>query len=600
MNLTFSGNRVASRGGGIYNDNSSVPTLTAVVISNNEAQVGGGISNYTSSNPSLTNVTFSGNQAVAGGGMYNFNSSPTLATAIFDANQTQSSGSGMYNYSSSPMLAGVTFSGNQTSGGTGGGMYNRTSSSPSLTDVTFSGNQAQSGGGIFNDSASNPTLTNVVFKGNQASNYYGGGIANFSSSPTLMNVTFSGNYADAAGGGMYNESSGPILTNVTFTGNASDTSYGGGIYNFASSPTLTNGVIWNNLAGISGDQIYNDGGSFTISYSDIQGSGGSGAGWDTAMGTDGGNNIDDNPLFVTLVNPTTAPTTAGDLHLQVGSPAVNAGDNGVCPATDLDGIPRPQNALCDMGAYEQIGTEIDVRGNGISIADGDMTPSTADHTDFGSTAVGGFSAITRTFTILNTGLADLNLTDSPRVSIGGLHAADFALATDASTPITAGGQTTFQVAFDPSACGLRQATISIANNDADENPYNFSIQGIGIASSFPDVPSSHWAWQFVETIFCSGLTAGYPDGTYRPDNQVIRAEMAVFLKKGIHGASYLPPTADGSHPFSDISGHWAEAWIEDLFDEGFTSGFPDGTFRPLNNVTCPERWILHRCSRSLG
>ena len=111
-------------------------------------------------------------------------------------------------------------------------------------------------------------------------------------------------------------------------------------------------------------------------------------------------------------------------------------------------------------------------------------------------------------------------------------------------------------------------------------------------STFPDVPENHWAWQFVEAIFSAGLTSGFPDGTYRPDNPVTRAEMAVFIKKGIHGSTYTPPTPDGSHPFSDIAGHWAEAWIEDLFDEGFTSGFPDGTYRPDNQVTRAEMAVF--------
>ena len=111
-------------------------------------------------------------------------------------------------------------------------------------------------------------------------------------------------------------------------------------------------------------------------------------------------------------------------------------------------------------------------------------------------------------------------------------------------------------------------------------------------ATFPDVHSDHWAWQFVEALVDAGLTAGYPDGTYRPDNPVTRAEMAVFIKKGIHGSTYTPPTPDGSHPFSDISGHWAEAWIEDLYDEGFTSGFPDGTYRPQNQVTRAEMAVF--------
>ena len=106
------------------------------------------------------------------------------------------------------------------------------------------------------------------------------------------------------------------------------------------------------------------------------------------------------------------------------------------------------------------------------------------------------------------------------------------------------------------------------------------------------MPSSHWAYPFIEAIAGAGLTAGYPDGTYRPLNQVTRAEMAVFLKKGIHGSTYTPPASDCSHPFSDIDGHWAEAWIEDLYDEGFTSGFPDGTYRPDNQVTRAEMAVF--------
>ena len=112
-----------------------------------------------------------------------------------------------------------------------------------------------------------------------------------------------------------------------------------------------------------------------------------------------------------------------------------------------------------------------------------------------------------------------------------------------------------------------------------------------VCPSFPDVPLDHWAWKFIESIFAAGLTAGFPDGTYGPDNPVTRAEMAVFLKKGIHGSTYTPP-APGGGVFTDTAGHWAEAWIEDLFDEGITAGFPDGTYRPENNVTRAEMAVF--------
>ena len=129
----------------------------------------------------------------------------------------------------------------------------------------------------------------------------------------------------------------------------------------------------------------------------------------------------------------------------------------------------------------------------------------------------------------------------------------------------------------------------------------FLKKGIHSGSYFPPLPdgshpfsdiSGHWAEEWIEDLFDEGFTSGFPDGTYRPDNQVTRAEMAVFLKKAIHGSAYTSPTPDGSHPFSDITGHWAEAWIEDLFDEGITSGFPDETYRPENQVTRAEMAVF--------
>ncbi|WP_286746315.1 Ig-like domain-containing protein [Roseivirga sp. UBA1976] len=130
--------------------------------------------------------------------------------------------------------------------------------------------------------------------------------------------------------------------------------------------------------------------------------------------------------------------------------------------------------------------EINVQGNGQDITDGDNTPSTADHTDFGSTGASSGANIVRTFTIQNTGTGDLDLTGSPNVTISGTHSADFTVSSQpGSDPISASGSTTFQVTFNPSAVGLRTAEISIANDDADENPYNFTIQGTGLDDTAP-------------------------------------------------------------------------------------------------------------------
>jgi len=125
--------------------------------------------------------------------------------------------------------------------------------------------------------------------------------------------------------------------------------------------------------------------------------------------------------------------------------------------------------------------EINITGNTLTIGDGDATPSIYDYSDLGWTTSG---SITRTYTIQNLGTETLTLTGtSPYVIKGGTDASQFSITTPPAATIVAGGSTTFQVTFTPTASiGVRTATLSIANTDADENPYNFSIQaGLGIS-----------------------------------------------------------------------------------------------------------------------
>ena len=122
--------------------------------------------------------------------------------------------------------------------------------------------------------------------------------------------------------------------------------------------------------------------------------------------------------------------------------------------------------------------EMEAQGNNISIADGDNTPGAADDTDFGNADISS-GTVSHIFTIVNAGGLNLNLTGSPKVLISGANAADFTVTAQPTSPVSGGGTTTFTIAFDPSAVGLRTATVSIANDDANENPYDFSIQGTG-------------------------------------------------------------------------------------------------------------------------
>ena len=124
--------------------------------------------------------------------------------------------------------------------------------------------------------------------------------------------------------------------------------------------------------------------------------------------------------------------------------------------------------------------EINLKGNNINIGSGSTIPSISNHTDFGS-VLASSGTIIRTFTIENTGNQNLLLTGNPVVNITGANASDFMVTVVPSITVTSVSNNTFQITFDPSAVGDRTATISIANNDTDENPYTFAIQGTGFA-----------------------------------------------------------------------------------------------------------------------
>lgn len=106
---------------------------------------------------------------------------------------------------------------------------------------------------------------------------------------------------------------------------------------------------------------------------------------------------------------------------------------------------------------------------------------------------------------------------------------------------------------------------------AGRGPTYFPPAPTGI---FADVPVSFWAAPWIEQIFADGITSGclLSPLSYCPDNSLSRAEMAVFLLRGKHGALYVPPPATGT-VFADVPvTAFGAAWIEQLAAEGITAG----------------------------
>ena len=112
-----------------------------------------------------------------------------------------------------------------------------------------------------------------------------------------------------------------------------------------------------------------------------------------------------------------------------------------------------------------------------------------------------------------------------------------------------------------------------------------SFSYYNIAPTFSDVSDEYWAWEFIQILYGTGLTSGCSTNplAYCPERSVTRAEMAIFIERGIHSAAYIPPSGTGG-VFADVPlSYWAADWIEKLYADGITSGC--GT-SPL--VYCPE------------
>lgn len=231
--------------------------------------------------------------------------------------------------------------------------------SPVITNSTFRGNPAWSwSASALNGGAGiNLTVSNCVFS-DFHTYYWGGAIHIWDYDATISNSLFVNNSAGEIGDGrggaiaIYDPTAASprtvTVTNCTFFGNRANlgSSEGGAIHNRVQTLIVSNSIFWNN----DSYDIYNTG-TATIRYSDIEG------GLAGTFFTDGGNNINSNPLFA---NTTGDPIT-WDFQLTAGSPAMDTGDNTVLSqiqVTDLNGNTRLWDGdqdgqyVIDMGPYE--------------------------------------------------------------------------------------------------------------------------------------------------------------------------------------------------------------------------------------------------------
>ncbi|MEM8547088.1 MAG: choice-of-anchor Q domain-containing protein, partial [Pseudomonadota bacterium] len=283
----------SEQSGNLFND---------LILSGNESTGNGGA--VSACNATFTNSTFQGNASDASGGAAEFTALAELSNVSFLSNQAT-------------LTAGAIVSSGELN----------------IDRGQFLGNSALSDGGAvyaFNNS----NYSNTLFSGNESGGS-GGALVIGNANHDLFNVTLTGNRAGNVGAAVFF-----VLPGA----------------NRGETLDFFNTVIWNNedsngVGTISA--VANSTPETPFFFNSlIQGSGGS-AGWDGALGFDGGGNIDVDPLFRENLDLGALPSIGGNARPLPGSPLINAGDNdAVNGLEDLDGLERIQRGTVDLGAYE--------------------------------------------------------------------------------------------------------------------------------------------------------------------------------------------------------------------------------------------------------
>ena len=101
-------------------------------------------------------------------------------------------------------------------------------------------------------------------------------------------------------------------------------------------------------------------------------------------------------------------------------------------------------------------------------------------------------------------------------------------------------------------------------------------------NEFSDVETDRWSVNAISTLSKGGYIKGYEDGSFKPENNITRAEFVTIASRFINALEGLEAY------YNDVAGHWAEDYIALVSDQAWISGYDDGSFRPDNTITRSE------------
>jgi hypothetical protein len=404
-----------------------------------------------------------------GGGILIQGSSPTIDGNIITANQG-CGGGGIAALQSSAIIRNNVISNNISANcfppQGGGGVRIVGTGNVQLLNNTITGNQQQDGGdggGVMTDQFANVLISGNIIQGNSAGGN-GGGVV-IGSSPVLLNNVITGNTA-SQGGGVYafaNQGQ-PAFVNNTIAGNSA--AVGTQLYIDAADGNVE---IANNLlidftgsgavfCGSTAGQIpvFNHNDVFSVQSSSGAPAPAYTGACPDSTGTNG--NLQADPNFVDQIS--------GNFHLQPGSVALDAGDNLAAnlPATDVEGNPRLAasnsvtcSGIVDLGAYEMVAAT-----NGTAF----LNPNSVL---FGTQFMGSPSS-PQPLTVFAT---------SGCVQIASIQTTGDFQQTNNCGAMSSGASCTIQVAFNPTAPGLRNGTLTVNTATPGATPLTASLSGQG-------------------------------------------------------------------------------------------------------------------------
>ncbi|MBP9092763.1 S-layer homology domain-containing protein [bacterium] len=108
------------------------------------------------------------------------------------------------------------------------------------------------------------------------------------------------------------------------------------------------------------------------------------------------------------------------------------------------------------------------------------------------------------------------------------------------------------------------------------------------SSSVPFDTKGHWAESYVGQLTQRGIIGGFPDGSFKPDDGITRAQFAAIAVKALN-----LPSASGPASFADVSAsYWANRAIASVSQAGLVTGFPDGRFKPEDKITRAQALVI--------